>query len=118
MENEGIEIKSVELSNDNIVVKYESGATETLPNDLDTYKAFHEKWLLNNPPFISDIYKAHMRNIILASINNNTKCISDLKVFFQSPNENDVKKFFSYMRTRPVILPPQKAIWKPVLPAS
>ena len=92
MENEGIEIKSVELSNDNIVVKYESGATETLPNDLDTYKAFHEKWLLNNPPFISDIYKAHMRNIILASINNNTKCISDLKVFFQSPNENDVKK--------------------------
>ena len=114
MDNQDVEIQSVEFSDNNIIIKYVNSAIETLPKDINTYKSFHEKWLIDNPPFISDIYKAQMRNIILASINNNSKCIDELNNFFQSPNEENVKKFFIYMRNRHITLPPQKAMWTQV----
>ena len=112
MENQGIEIQSVELASGNINVLFVNGATESYPNTLETYKLFHEKWLVNNPPFISDTHKIQMRNIILASINNNPKCISDLNKYFSSPNEEIVKKFLTYMRKRDDIIPIKKSIWK------
>ena len=114
MENAGVEIQTVELTSGNIVVKYVNGATESLPNTLDTYKSFHDKWLVNNPPFISDIYKTQMRDIILSSINDNQRCIASLKAFFESPNEESVKKFLTYMRNRDTILPAKRAAWTPV----
>ena len=114
MDNEGIEIQSVEFTETDIIIKYENNAIETLPKNMETYKAFHDKWLVENPPFISDIYKSQMRNIILANINNNKNCIEELDKFFQSPNEETAKKFFRYMRNRHITLPPQKAIWTPV----
>lgn len=113
MENPGIDIQSVQLASGNIVVAFVNGATESYPNTADTYKLFHDKWLKDNPPFISDRYKVQMRNIILASINNNTKCINDMKKYFETPNEETVKKFFTYMRNRDSILPAQKAAWTP-----
>lgn len=116
MEQEGINLQSVELIDDNIIVKYENDAIETLPNNQETYKLFYTKWLKDDPPFISDINKVIMRNIILASINNNSKSIEDLRQFFSSPNEDQVKKFLDYMRKRAHILPEKKAIWKTVTP--
>ena len=116
MENDGVEIQSVQFASGNVVINYVNGANETLPVGIDTYKAFHEKWIVPNPPFISDSYKIQMRNIVLASINNNTKCIADLNKFFDTPNEETVKKFFTYMRNRTATLPAKKAAWTVVKP--
>ena len=114
MENPGIEIQSVDLASNNINVSFVNGASESYPNTIDTYKLFYNKWLVNNPPFISDQHKVQMRNITLASINNNAKCISDLNKYFSPPNEETVKKFFTYMRSRDSVLPAKKAAWTQV----
>ncbi len=111
MEQPGIDIRSIELHDSNIILTYENDAVETLANDLTTYKIFYDAWLKDNPPFISDVHKSTMRNIILSSINNNEKCIAELKSFFQTPNEDHVKTFLSYMRKRDITLPEKKAIW-------
>lgn len=111
MEQEGVDIASVELSNNEIKVIYANGATETLTNSTDTYKAFYDKWLLNTPPFISDKFKVQMRDISLATLTHKSSSISALAQYFQSPNEANVKSFFAYMRSRDTILPPQKAQW-------
>lgn len=116
MEQEGIDVEGVLLADGNIIVQYANSATETLPNNEETYKLFYDTWLKDNPPFISDIHKSTMRNIILASINNNPKSVAELKQYFSSPNEDQVKKFLDYMRKRVVILPEKKAIWKAVEP--
>ena len=116
MEQQGIDIQSVELPEGSIIIKYVNDAIETLPNNEDTYRLFYETWLKENPPFISDINKVIMRNIILASINNNTKSIDELKQYFATPNEEQVQKFLTYMRKRVDILPEKKAIWKTVSP--
>lgn len=111
MEHAGVEIRSVQLADGNVIVTYENDAVETLTNTKDTYTAIYNHWIKDNPPFISDSHKLEMRNITLAAINNNEKCLSDLSAYFQSPNEETVKKFFTYMRKRPEILPEKKAIW-------
>lgn len=116
MEQQGIDLQSVELVDGNIMIKYTNDATEVLPNNEETFKLFYDAWLKDNPPFISDIHKVAMRNIILASINNNSKSIEDLKAYFSSPNEEQAKKFLDYMRKRVVSLPEKKAIWKTVEP--
>lgn len=117
MENKGVDIQSVQLGSENIVISYVNGATESHPNTLDTYKAFNEKWLKNNPPFISDIFKVQMRNIIL-SCNGNFKCQAELQKYFQPGNEESVKKFFTYMRKRDDILPSKRASWSTPVPAA
>lgn len=113
MEHIEVEIRNVELTNDNIIVTYENDAVENLPNDVSTYKAFYETWLKDSPPFISDTHKLIMRNIILASINNDQKCINDLREYFSS-NPDIVKKFLTYMRHRKDTLPEKKAVWHTV----
>ena len=111
MEHEGVDIASVELSNNVIKVMYANGATETLANSADTYKAFHDKWLVSNPPFISDKFKVQMRDLTLATLTHKASSITALTKYFQSPNEANVKSFLAYMRTRPSVLPAQKAQW-------
>jgi hypothetical protein len=111
MENDGVEIESVLFELQNMIINYVNGANESLPIGLDTYKAFHQKWLIPNPPFISDSYKIPMRNIILAAINNNPKCIAELNKFFSPDNQDTVKKFFTYMRSRDATLPAKKVAW-------
>jgi len=99
MDHKNQQISSINLENNNIVIEYDNGEIETLPNSKETYIQMHNTWLLDQPPFISDIYKIQMRNIILATINNNQKCINDLNMFFSS-NNDEVKKFLTYMRNR------------------
>jgi len=110
MDNTGVDIQSVVLDND-IVINYVNGASETYPKNVTTYKLFHDKWLVPLPPFISDKFKVQMRNITLATINNSDKSIQELSTYFNPPNEEVVKNFFTYMRSRNVILPPQKQQW-------
>jgi hypothetical protein len=111
MENLEVEIRSVTFVEGSLVVTYENDAIESLPVDTNTYKMFYETWLKNNPPFISDKHKAHMNNLILATINNNERCISDLNTFFQPSNEEAVKIFLTYMRKRVDYIAGERAKW-------
>jgi len=110
MDNTGVEIQSVVLDTD-IVINYVNGASESYPKNVDTYKLFHDKWLVPLPPFISDKFKVQMRNLTLSTINNNSKSIQELNAYFSPPNEQVVKNFFTYMRSRQAIIPPQKQQW-------
>jgi hypothetical protein len=112
MENIGVEITSVVLENEKIVLKYANDAIETLPVNEDTFKLFREKWIIPNPPFISDRFKSQMKDIVHTCVHCNEKCCNNLKAFFRSPNEAEVLKFFTYMRKRDEILPAERAKWK------
>lgn len=114
MEQDSQAIVSVSLQDCVISVVYENGEVENLPVSKDTFASMHNKWLLNQPPFISDLYKVQMRNIILATINNNQKCISDLCTYFSVGNEEEVKRFLTYMRNRD--LTEEKNKWTPQVP--
>lgn len=115
MEHTDTEIQSVQLTDDTIIVNYANDAVETLPNNIDTYRAFYNLWLKDDPPFISDIHKILMRNIILASIqSNNETAVNELYNFFSHPNEEAVQRFLTYMRNRVKFLPEKKAMWTPI----
>lgn len=111
MENPGIEISSVDLSNGNITIKYANGASEILPNSHETHHKMHETWIKPNPPFISDKFKVEMKNLTLSCVNGDQKCCRATNDFFSSPNEEKVKSFLTYMRQRDSILPEQRAKW-------
>lgn len=111
MEQLGINLKSVILNGETIVINYDNDTVETLNNNLDTYKVMHTTWLVPLPIFITDKFKIQMKNIILASTNTNQKAIDDLKKYFSSPNELEVVKFLTYMRKRAIVIPPQKEQW-------
>lgn len=109
MDKKGESIVNLVSDNNTIKITYESGFEELLSVDRNTYVKMHDTWLKEQPPFISDLYKLHMRNIILATINNNEKCIYDLNTFFRQGNETDIKAFITYMRQRD--LTDEKAKW-------
>ena len=111
MENPGVEISSVDLSNGNITVTYANGATEILPNTQQTRHTMHETWIRTNPPFISDKFKLEMKNLALSCVNGGEKCCRAAEEFFSPPNEEKVKQFLTYMRKRDDILPLQRAQW-------
>lgn len=111
MENPGVEISSVDLSNENITVTYANNAIEVLPNTHESHQKMNETWIKTNPPFISDRFKVEMKNISLSCISGNKKCCCDIEKFFSSPNEDKVKQFFTYMRKRDSILPEQRSKW-------
>ena len=110
MDQVGVDVQSVAISDTNmIVVIFANGIVETLAKDVTTYKKLYDEWLKDEPPFISDIYKVQMRDIILAAINNDADCIRDLDKFFTSENIDEVTAFIKYMRKRD--LTPAKAQW-------
>lgn len=111
MENPGIEISSVDLSNGNITVTYANGAKEILPNNQDTRDKMNDTWLKPNPPFISDKFKVEMKNISLSCTFGNDKSGVAVEEFFSPSNEENVLKFLTYMRKRDDILPQQRAKW-------
>ena len=109
MEFTNNEIVSLKIENEVISIVYDNGNVENLPVNKETYVKMHDDWLVSQPPFISDLYKIQMRNIILATINDNQRCISDLNNFFSPGNDQEVRKFIEYMRKRD--LTAEKAKW-------
>jgi dihydrofolate reductase len=83
-----------------MIIYYDNNETESLILGKDTYKKMYKEWLVEQPPFISDIYKKNMNNIILSSIHNNQDCVNSLNNFFVYNNKEDVIKFINYMRSR------------------
>jgi hypothetical protein len=116
MEQENQTITSVSLQDGIISIVYDNGEVENLQRTKETFVAMHNKWLVSQPPFISDLYKVQMRNIILATINNNEKCICDLCTYFSEGNELEVVKFLTYMRKRD--LTEEKNKWTPQAPQA
>jgi len=112
MEHTDQTLVSVNIENQTINITYSNGESEILPVSRETYVKMHDKWLVDQPPFISDLYKIQMRNIILATINNNERCIEDLNFFFRDNNNDEVKKFLVYMRNRDLTQEKQK--WRPL----
>lgn len=113
MENPGVEITSVDLSDNQIKITYANDAIEILPTNHDTYQKFHETWLVPNPPFITDRFKIEMKDITLCTINHKQSCEDCLDKFFSPSNEAKVKDFLTYMRKRSDILPAERAKWTP-----
>ena len=83
-----------------MVITYDNAMTETLVIGKETYDKMYKEWLVEQPPFISDVYKQVMNNIILSSIHNNPKCIGDLNGFFRVENKDEAMNFITYMRSR------------------
>lgn len=110
MENTENTITSVSVDDNNITVTYDNNNVETIGINVESYKKMKKEWLDEQPPFISDKFKKIMNNIILASIQNKAKSISELKEFFTTGNEDKIKEFLTYMRTRD--LTEEKAKWK------
>lgn len=112
MEQPNQTITNIIIENNNIHIEYDNNTVEELPVCKETYIQMHNLWLKEQPPFISDLFKIQMRNIILATINNNERCISDLNAFFSAANVEEVKRFLTYMRKRDLTSEKQK--WTPV----
>jgi len=83
-----------------MIIYYDNNETESLILGKDTYKKMYKEWLVEQPPFISDINKQLMNNIILSSIHNRQDCVDALNNFFVDSNKEEVIKFINYMRTR------------------
>ena len=111
MENINNNILDININDNNLIIIYDNGTNEVINKNKEGYKLMHKSWLVTQPPFISDIYKKQMRDIILCSIANNIQCFNDLNMFFSNNNKENVIKFFNYMRKRD--LTKSKAIWKP-----
>ena len=90
MENTNNTIVSVSIVDNEIVVSYDNNNKETIPLSRDSYTKMRNVWLIEQPPFISDRYKKQMNNIILASIQNKDKSISELSEFFSQGNEENI----------------------------
>lgn len=95
-----VDISFNDNDGNNMIITYDNNMTETIVIGKETYDKMYKEWLVEQPPFISDIYKQMMNNLILASIHNNQKCISDLNNFFVVENKEEVINFIKYMRTR------------------
>jgi hypothetical protein len=81
-------------------ITYDNGLTETLVVGKETYNRMYIEWLKEQPPFISDVYKQNMNNIILTAIHKKQECIASLNGFFRVENKDEVINFLKYMRGR------------------
>jgi hypothetical protein len=100
MENINNKIVDIVFNENNMIISYDNEQTETLAIGKETYSKMYKEWLVEQPPFISDIYKQNMNNIILSSIHNNIDCVNTLNNFFVENNKQEVIKFINYMRGR------------------
>ena len=101
MENVNNEIVDILFDDNTMIIIYDNAPYETLPITKETYEKMYRCWLIDQPPFISDIYKQkYMVNIIKASIHSDQGCIEELNNNFQADNKDEVIKFLKYMRIR------------------
>jgi len=93
-------IESIVLVENIMNITYTNGNVEVLPINCATYKMMYDKWILETPVFITDIYKVEMRNLSFATCQNKHSSINQLNQFFSSDNLANVKLFLTYMRNR------------------
>ena len=93
------EIKSLILTETTIELTYDNDIIEIINKNGEGYKKLYNAWLLEQPMFISDIYKMQMRDLNFAARNNETS-INNLNMFLSDSNYEEALKFITYMRKR------------------
>ena len=93
------DVIDVSLTETEINIVYQNGGTEILTKNKEGYKKMFDAWLLEQPMFISDIFKTQMRDLSFGSRNNQAS-VDNLNNFFSESNKTEVIKFFNYMRKR------------------
>lgn len=93
------QIKDVVMTPEEIRITYMNDMTEVIEKSKIGYKLMYDGWLVEQPMFISDIYKMQMRDLFFAS-RGNTVNIENLNKFFSNENKSEVTKFLIYMRGR------------------
>jgi hypothetical protein len=102
------DVVDVSLTDTDINIVYQNGGNGILTKDKEGYKKMYDEWLLEQPMFISDIYKTQMRDLSFGSRNNQTS-VDNLNKFFSENNKTEVIKFLNYMRKRDITF--EKAKW-------
>jgi hypothetical protein len=93
------EIKTLVLSETTIEITYDNDIIEIINKNGEGYKNLYNAWLLEQPMFISDIYKMQMRDLNFAA-RNNQESINNLNIFLSENNYEEALKFITYMRKR------------------
>jgi len=99
MEEKNKEIKEIIFNPENVEITYETDVKEIITKDYEGYKKLYDGWLLEEPIFISDIYKNEMRDLFFAAKNRNLS-IMQLNNFLTEDNREEATKFIKYMRKR------------------
>lgn len=113
MEFVGEQLKDVFIDEENLKIRitYTSDGVEEMVKGPEGYSIMYKEWLVQQPPFISDIFKVQMRDITLITINNDEKCLNSLNSFFVNENKAEVMKFLKYMRERDAKVEAAKTAW-------
>lgn len=109
MEQPDEEIKTVSFTDTTVEIIYANDKTETIIKDSEGYKKLYTAWLVEQPMFISDIYKTQMRDLTFAS-RNTIPCVLQMNKFLSETNREEAVKFIEYMRKRDLTFERQK--WK------
>jgi hypothetical protein len=107
MEQLDKEIKELVLTATTIEITYENDVIEIVNKNGGGYKKLYDAWLLEQPMFISDIYKTQMRDLNFAA-RNNQESINNLNNFLSESNHTEALKFITYMRKRDLTFERQK----------
>jgi hypothetical protein len=107
MEEIDKEIKTLLLTPTTIEITYENDIEEIVNKNAEGYKKLYDAWLLEQPMFISDIYKTQMRDLNFAARNNQTS-LNNLNIFLSEDNYTEALKFITYMRKRDLTYEKQK----------
>ena len=91
---------SFDEDNNNLFVTYSNNEIETVLKNADTYYRMYDEWLLDQPMFISDIFKTQMRELFFVAKNNDEESLNALNAFFCESNKDEVLKFLVFMRKR------------------
>jgi hypothetical protein len=102
------DVVDVSLTETDINIVYQNGGNGLLTKDKEGYKKMYDEWLLEQPMFISDIFKTQMRDLSFGSRHNQTP-VDNLNKFFSESNKTEVIKFLNYMRKRDITF--EKAKW-------
>ena len=100
MENTNSTLVDITFTENSFTITYDNELTETLVIGKETYEKMYIEWLKEQPPFISDVYKQNMNNIILTAIHKKKESIAELNGFFREENKVEVLNFIKYMRGR------------------
>jgi len=110
MDYKELDITELNFENNNLLITYSNNEVEILPKNFDTYSKLYDDWLLDQPMFISDIFKTQMRDLFFVAKNNDINSLNSLNSFLSESNKDEVLKFITYMRKRD--LTEEKKKWK------
>ena len=69
MEQPDEEIKTISFTETTVEIIYANDISEIITKDSAGYKKLYDAWLVQQPMFISDIYKMQMRDLTFAARN-------------------------------------------------